>query len=310
MFKSILVPIDLADTDLAKPAIATAATLSQTWSGTVRLLNVLPMTPVMLAEYVPADFDAQQRQTSEEALAIVARESGIEAARISSVVRQGGIYHEILEEAAADQGRPDRDDLAPAGDADLFSRLQCRPCGALRQMLGAGGAALNSDIIRGPTAEIFVKNWWRKWTHEIPLALRRRAVGPAGGAVGRFLNRLTIRRALEFFVIAVLVMAFVQTLPIDLAILFAGDTLMYLEILVALRLAAGWGHIRHALRFAASLLRAVLRLARAAIREPVSRINRLRARRTPARQAKTHLPDRSDDDGWSFGTAWGGLATA
>src|SRR5205085_8725002 len=52
-------------------------------------------------EYVPADFDAQQRETSEEALSIVARESGIEASRISAVVRQGGIYHEILEEAAA-----------------------------------------------------------------------------------------------------------------------------------------------------------------------------------------------------------------
>ena len=101
MFKSILVPIDLADTDLARPAIATAATLSQAMNGTVRLLNVLPMTPVMLAEYVPADFDTQQRQTSEEALAIVARESGIDAARISYVVRQGGIYHEILEEAKA-----------------------------------------------------------------------------------------------------------------------------------------------------------------------------------------------------------------
>jgi nucleotide-binding universal stress UspA family protein len=101
MFKSILVPIDLADTDLAKPAIATAATLSQTWGSTVRLLNVLPMTPVMLAEYVPADFDAQQRQISEEALAIVARESGIAPPQISSAVREGGIYHEILEEAAA-----------------------------------------------------------------------------------------------------------------------------------------------------------------------------------------------------------------
>jgi len=100
MFKSILVPIDLADTDLAKPAIDTAATLAKTYDGMVRLLNVLPMTPVMLAEYVPADFDTQQRQSSEEALAIVARESGIEAKRISSVVRQGGIYHEILEEAA------------------------------------------------------------------------------------------------------------------------------------------------------------------------------------------------------------------
>ena len=102
MFKSILVPIDLADTDLAKPAIATAATLSQTWSGSVRLLNVLPMTPVMLAEYVPADFDTQQRAD----LRGSARDRG---ARIRhrrrrafpSVVRQGGIYHEILEEAAA-----------------------------------------------------------------------------------------------------------------------------------------------------------------------------------------------------------------
>jgi universal stress protein G len=101
MFKSILVPIDLADTDLAKPAIATAATLSQTYLATVRLLNVLPITPVMLAEYVPADFDSQQRQSCEEALAVVAHQSGIDPQRVSSVVRQGGIYHEILQEASA-----------------------------------------------------------------------------------------------------------------------------------------------------------------------------------------------------------------
>jgi nucleotide-binding universal stress UspA family protein len=101
MFSSILVPLDLADTDLARPALAMAVTLSQSSNGKIRLLNVLPMTPVMLAEYVPADFDVQQRQTSEEALAIIARESGVEATRISSAVRQGGIYHEILEEAAA-----------------------------------------------------------------------------------------------------------------------------------------------------------------------------------------------------------------
>ena len=101
MFTRILVPIDLADTDLAQPAIENAAALADASGGCVRLLNVLPMTPVMLAEYVPADFDTQQRQSAEEALAIVARESGIAAERISSVVRQGGIYHEILEETAA-----------------------------------------------------------------------------------------------------------------------------------------------------------------------------------------------------------------
>ena len=101
MFQKILVPVDLADPEFVKPALATAVELARASGGAVRLINVIPMTPVMLAEYVPADFDTQQRQTSEEALAIVARESGIDASRISTAVRQGGIYHEILEEAAA-----------------------------------------------------------------------------------------------------------------------------------------------------------------------------------------------------------------
>ena len=101
MFQKILVPVDLADPEFVKPALATAVELAKASGGAVRLVNVIPMTPVMLAEYVPADFDTQQRQSAEEALAIVARESGIDAPRISYVVRQGGIYHEILEEAAA-----------------------------------------------------------------------------------------------------------------------------------------------------------------------------------------------------------------
>ncbi|TAK48857.1 MAG: universal stress protein [Xanthobacteraceae bacterium] len=100
MFTSILVPIDLGDTDLARPAIETAVTLARISNGTVRLLNILPMMPAMLAEYVPADFDTQQRQTAQEALDIVARESGLAADHISAMVRQGPIYHEILEEAA------------------------------------------------------------------------------------------------------------------------------------------------------------------------------------------------------------------
>jgi universal stress protein G len=99
MFRQILVPVDLADTDLAKSAIETAVSLAHASGGSVRLLNVLPMTPVMLAEYVPPDFDAQQRLSAEEALAIIARESGLEPGRIAWAVRQGGIYHEVLEEA-------------------------------------------------------------------------------------------------------------------------------------------------------------------------------------------------------------------
>ena len=99
MYNRVLVPVDLADTDLAKPALATAIEMARGSGGSVRLVNVLAMTPVMLAEYVPPDFDVQQRRSAEEALTIIARECGLDAARVSSTVRQGGIYHEVLEEA-------------------------------------------------------------------------------------------------------------------------------------------------------------------------------------------------------------------
>jgi nucleotide-binding universal stress UspA family protein len=87
MYKCILVPVDLADTDLAKPAIETAVSMAKASGGSVCLVNVQPMTPVMLA--------------SEEALGIIAGECGLDQARVSWAVRQGGIYHEVLEQAKA-----------------------------------------------------------------------------------------------------------------------------------------------------------------------------------------------------------------
>ena len=101
MYNKILVPIDLSDAALAKSAISTAVMLSTQSNGTIRLINVLALTPVMLAEYVPPDFEVQQRKAAEDALAIMRSEIGLEPARVSAIVRQGGIYQEILEEAAA-----------------------------------------------------------------------------------------------------------------------------------------------------------------------------------------------------------------
>lgn len=101
MYKSILVPVDLTETELAKPAITAAVLMAQQSGGTVRVINVLPLTPVMLAEYVPPDFEAQQRKSAEDALAIVCKESGLDPSRCTATVRQGGVYQEILEEAKA-----------------------------------------------------------------------------------------------------------------------------------------------------------------------------------------------------------------
>jgi|SRR5208282_4718507 len=101
MYRRVLVPIDLADVALTKPAIASAMMMAKESNGSIRLINVLPMTPVMLAEYVPPDFEAQQRASAEEAIAIVAKETGLGPEKISTVVRQGSIDREILEEAKA-----------------------------------------------------------------------------------------------------------------------------------------------------------------------------------------------------------------
>src|SRR6202165_2817084 len=101
MYNNILVPIDLADAELAKPAIAAALMMTAQSNGTIRLVNVLPLTPVMLAEYVPPDFEVQQRKAAEDALDIMVKEIGLGPGRVSATVRQGGIYQEILEEASS-----------------------------------------------------------------------------------------------------------------------------------------------------------------------------------------------------------------
>jgi universal stress protein G len=99
MFNKILIPVDLADVELTKPAVDAALMMVRQTNGTIRLINILPLTPVMLAEYVPPDFETQQRKSAEEALAIIAKETGLDFQHVSAVVRQGGIYQEILEEA-------------------------------------------------------------------------------------------------------------------------------------------------------------------------------------------------------------------
>jgi hypothetical protein len=155
-----------------------------------------------------------------------------------------------------------------------------------------------------------VKNWWRKWSYQIPLAFGDALWEVLVVRFADFLSRLTIRRVFEFVAIAILVMAFAQTAPIELAFLFAGDTLMYLEFVVMIRLMAGREHIQAMLRLAARLARFAMRVSRVAVNYSVSRIGRMRERRNPARTAKPRRISDSSDDGRGFGVAWGVMATA
>ena len=154
-----------------------------------------------------------------------------------------------------------------------------------------------------------MKKLWQKCSYEIPLAIGDALWEVLVVQFAAFLGRLTVRKVVEFVAIALLVMAFAQTLPFDLAILFAGDTLMYLEFLVAIRLAAGVMHVRAMLHQATRLARLVLRALNAAVGLPALTLRRLRERRTVSHSKPRRISDASDDDR-VLGIAWGTLAIA
>ena len=134
-----------------------------------------------------------------------------------------------------------------------------------------------------------MKNWWRKWTHEIPLVITDALWEVCVVQFADFLSRLTLRRIIEFIAIAILVTAFVQTLPIDLALLVAGDVVTYLELTALVWLLAGRDNVlaaaRYVRQFGPALVDAVTRRLPARWRERRPRP------RLPSRAAK------SDDDG-------------
>lgn len=99
MYRTILVPVDLSDLDVAAPAIDAAVRLAD-WSGAaLRLVNVQQMLPATYMDYVPPDFDSQQREWADAEMKRLRANVKLPPERISTVVRMGGIYPEILAEA-------------------------------------------------------------------------------------------------------------------------------------------------------------------------------------------------------------------
>ncbi len=100
MYKRIILAVDLVETSAAPKGLAQALELAKTGGGALRLVNVQPVVPATFMEYVPADFDAEQTKRAQEALAALVASIDLPAERKSAAARAGGIYHELLQEAA------------------------------------------------------------------------------------------------------------------------------------------------------------------------------------------------------------------
>ena len=101
MYKSILVPVDLAEADLAMPALTEAVELAKIANGSVRLVYVRSLVPVTYMEFVPADFDTEQQSDSEAKLAELAASLDLPEEQVSAKVLVGSVHGEVLAEADA-----------------------------------------------------------------------------------------------------------------------------------------------------------------------------------------------------------------
>ena len=77
MYRSIMVPVDLAEAELAQPAIAAAVSFAKISGGRVRLVYVRSLIPITYMEFVPADFDTEQQEDAEAKLAEVKADAGM-----------------------------------------------------------------------------------------------------------------------------------------------------------------------------------------------------------------------------------------
>jgi nucleotide-binding universal stress UspA family protein len=68
-------------------------------NGTIRLVYVRSILPVTYMEFIPANFDEDQQRSSEENLAAIAAGVPLPEERVSSIVRLGSVYNEVLREA-------------------------------------------------------------------------------------------------------------------------------------------------------------------------------------------------------------------
>lgn len=102
MFKKILVPVDLGEPEMIQPAVDRALALAAASpDAELRFVNVQPRTAFAILGYAATDLEDQIRIATTHDLSVLTGKLAHPAERLSSAVRFGTIYHEILEEAAA-----------------------------------------------------------------------------------------------------------------------------------------------------------------------------------------------------------------
>jgi nucleotide-binding universal stress UspA family protein len=100
MFTSIVVPVDLSEIEVSQTALERAVALASMTNASLHLVYVRSILPITFMEYVPPSFDEEQQADCEKRMAELAEKLPLtDKSKLTSAVRMGSIYNEILAEA-------------------------------------------------------------------------------------------------------------------------------------------------------------------------------------------------------------------
>ena len=75
-----------------------------------------------------------------------------------------------------------------------------------------------------------MRQWWRKWTYEVPLAIGDALWEVLVVQLAAMLDRLTLRKVIAFIPVVILIGAYYHSIPIPPELMLIGDFLAYIDI--------------------------------------------------------------------------------
>ncbi|MGW1421352.1 hypothetical protein ACWAT4_14695 [Bradyrhizobium manausense] len=153
-----------------------------------------------------------------------------------------------------------------------------------------------------------MKQWWRRWTYEVPLAIGDALWDVLVVQLAALLDRLTVRKVIAFIPVVILIGAYYHSIPIPPELMLIGDFLAYIDIFSALFLLGVLSRITTILFVVKQAAARIASLGG----DVVARMQRfdVRHRRQRGAPVRPRRKSESSEDDRACGGVWGQVALA
>ncbi len=153
-----------------------------------------------------------------------------------------------------------------------------------------------------------MKQWWRRWTYEVPLAIGDALWQVLVVQLAALLDRLTVRKIIAFIPVAIIILAYYHRIPIPPELMLIGDFLAYIDIFSVLFLLGVLSRVTTILYVVRQAATRIASLAGSVVTHLLRLDVRHRRQADPPTRPR-RKPDQSADDR-AYGDVWDQVALA